>query len=237
MSDRSKRWSATRERVDPQRKYLLDEAVNLVKETATAKFTETIELAVRLGVDPRHADQMVRGACSLPHGTGKTVRILVFAEGDAERAAQDAGADYVGVDDYIKKIQDGWLEFDKCVATPSLMGKVGRIGRILGPRGLMPNPKVGTVVGPEHIADTVKALKGGRVDFRVEKAGIVHAPVGRASMSAEQLRDNISMLVAELIRLKPSSAKGTYVKGVTVGSTMGVGIRVDVNELLREAAS
>lgn len=236
MSNRSKRWTVARDRVDPQRKYTLDEAVGLVKETSTAKFNETIDVAVRLGVDPRHADQMVRGACSLPHGTGKTVRILVFAEGDAAKAALEAGAEHVGVDEYLKKIQEGWLEFDKCVATPSLMGKVGRIGRILGPRGLMPNPKVGTVVGPEHIAETVKALKGGRVDFRVEKAGIVHAPVGRASMSAEQLRENISTLVSELVRLKPSSAKGTYVRGVAVASTMGVGIRVDVNDLLREAA-
>lgn len=236
MSDRSKRWQVARDRVDPQRKYTVDEAVVLLKETATAKFDETIDVAVRLGVDPRHADQMVRGACSLPHGTGKTVRILVFAEGDAAKAALEAGADFVGVDEYIKRIQEGWLEFDKCVAVPTLMGKVGRVGKVLGPRGLMPNPKVGTVVSAEHVGETVRALKGGRVDFRVEKAGIVHVPVGRASMSTDQLRENIATLVAELVRLKPSSAKGTYVRGVAVGSTMGVGIRVDVNELLRENA-
>lgn len=235
MSVSSRRWQVARERVDPQRKYSLDDAVSLLKETSTAKFDETIELAVRLGVDPRHADQMVRGACSLPHGTGKTVRILVFAEGDAAKAALEAGADYVGVDEYIKKIQENWLEFDKCVAVPTLMGKVGRVGKVLGPRGLMPNPKVGTVVGPDHIAETVRALKGGRVDFRVEKAGIVHVPVGRASMSTTQLRENIASLVSELVRLKPSTAKGTYVKGVAVASTMGVGIRVDVSDLLRDS--
>jgi large subunit ribosomal protein L1 len=235
MAKPSKRWIAARERVDTQRKYSLTEAVDIIRETATAGFDETVDLAVRLGVNPRHADQMVRGATGLPHGVGKVVRVLVFANGEAAKAAEAAGADYVGSDDLIQKIQDGWFEFDKAVATRDLMGKVGRIGRVLGPRGLMPNPKVGTVVAPEHVAQTVTDLKGGRIDFRVEKSGIVHCPVGKASFEADQLQDNILALINELMRLKPSSAKGTYLRGVAVSSTMGVGVRVDTNDLLRAA--
>ena len=235
MAKGSKRWRSAKDKVDTERKYSLDEAVDLIKATATAKFDESIDLAVRLGVNPRHADQMIRGATGLPHGTGKSVRVLVFAQGDAARAAEEAGADFVGADELIKKIQDGWLDFDKAVATRDLMGKVGRIGRVLGPRGLMPNPKVGTVVAPEHVGATVKDLKGGRIDFRVEKAGIVHAPVGKASMSAEALRDNVAALISELVRLKPASAKGTYVKAVALTSTMGIGVRMDTNDLLRVA--
>ncbi|MCB9793343.1 MAG: 50S ribosomal protein L1 [Alphaproteobacteria bacterium] len=235
MAKRSKRWRAARDTVDSLRKYTLEEALESVAGNATAKFDETVDIAVRLGVNPRHADQMVRGACSLPHGTGKSVRVLVFAQGDAARDAEEAGADFVGVDELIQQIQDGWLEFDKAVATRDMMGKVGRIGRILGPRGLMPNPKVGTVVAPEHVAQTVRDLKGGRIDFRVEKAGIVHAPVGRVSMGPDKLHDNIVALVNELIRLKPSTAKGTYVRGAALCSTMGVGVRLDTNDLLRAA--
>lgn len=235
MSKHSKRWRVARDKVDSLRKYTLDEALALVKETSTARFDETVELSIRLGVNPRHADQMVRGACSLPHGTGKPVRVLVFAQGDAARAAEEAGADYVGGDELIQKIADGWMDFDKAAATRDMMGRVGRIGRVLGPRGLMPNPKVGTVVGPEHVAQTVRDLKGGRIDFRVEKAGIVHAPVGRASMEVDQLRDNIAALVNELVRLKPSTAKGTYLRGAALAGTMGVGVRLDPNDILRAA--
>ena len=235
MAKHSRRWKSARDRVDTQRKYSLTEAVDLIRDTATAGFDETVDLAVRLGVNPRHADQMVRGATGLPHGVGKVVRVLVFANGEAAKAAEAAGADYVGSDELIQKIQGGWFDFDKAVATRDLMGKVGRIGRVLGPRGLMPNPKVGTVVAPEHVAQTVKDLKGGRIDFRVEKAGIVHAPVGKASFEAVQLQENIVALVNELMRLKPASAKGTYLRGVAISSTMGVGVRIDTNDLLRAA--
>lgn len=234
MGKPSKRWSTARSKVDSTRKYTLAEAADLMKETATAGFDESIDLAVRLGVNPRHADQMIRGATSLPHGTGKTVRIVVFAQGDAAKAAEEAGADVVGSDELIAKIQsENWLDFDKAVATRDMMGKVGRIGRLLGPRGLMPNPKVGTVVAPEHVAQAVKDLKGGRIDFRVEKSGIIHAPVGKSSMTAEQLADNIAALVNELVRLRPASAKGTYVRGVAVSSTMGVGVRIDTADVIR----
>lgn len=233
MAKRSKRWNVAREGVDSQRKYALDEAIELIRSGATARFDETVDVAVRLGVNPRHADQMVRGACALPNGTGKAVRVLVFAQGDAAKAAEEAGADYVGVDEYLQKIQDGWLEFDKTIATRDMMRFVSRVGRILGPRGLMPTPKVGTVVAPEHVGQTVQALKAGRVDFRVEKAGIIHAPVGRVSMTPEQLQENIVALVNELMRLKPSTAKGTYLRGMAISSTMGVGVRVDSNDVLR----
>jgi large subunit ribosomal protein L1 len=235
LARRSKRWKDGREQVDPLRKYSLDEAVELVKSTATAGFDETVDIAVRLGVNPRHADQMVRGATGLPHGVGKVVRVLVFAQGEAAKAAEAAGADFVGTDDLIKQIQGGWLDFDKAVATRDLMGKVGRLGRVLGPRGLMPNPKVGTVVAPEQVAQTVKDLKGGRIDFRVEKSGIVHAPVGKASMSADAIGENVVALMQELLRLKPNSAKGTYLRGVALSTTMGIGIRVDTNDLQRAA--
>jgi len=235
MARASKRWRTAREKVDPERKYTMDEAIDIIKATATTKFDESVDVAVRLGVNPRHADQMIRGATGLPHGTGRTVRVLVFAQGEAAKAAEEAGADFVGSDELVKKIQDGWLDFDKAVATRDLMGKVGRIGRILGPRGLMPNPKVGTVVAPERVAATVRDLKGGRIDFRVEKAGIVHCPVGKASMTAEALKENVTALVSELVRLKPASAKGTYLRGLTISSTMGVGVRVDTTDALRVA--
>lgn len=236
MPKRGKRYQEARKKVDSTLRHPLADALELVKATAPAKFDESVDIAVKLGVNPRHADQMVRGACSLPYGTGKDVRVLVFAEGEAAQAAKDAGADFVGSDDLVQKIMtEGWTDFDKAVATRNLMGKVGRLGRVLGPRGLMPNPKVGTVVAPEHVAQTVTDLKGGRIDFRVEKSGIVHCPVGKASFEADQLQDNILALINELMRLKPSSAKGTYLRGVAVSSTMGVGVRVDTNDLLRAA--
>lgn len=236
MAKRGKRWSTARKGIDSSNRYTLDDAVGLLKQSATAKFDESVDIAVRLGVDPKHADQMVRGACALPHGTGKTVRVLVFAQGDAARAAREAGADFVGADDLIDKINnENWVDFDKAVATRDLMGKVGKLGRVLGPRGLMPNPKIGTVVGPEQVADTVRELKGGKIDFRVEKAGIVHAAVGKASMAPEAIRDNVVALVTTLMRLKPATAKGTYLRGAALSTTMGPGIKLDPNDLARLA--
>ncbi|RME25042.1 MAG: 50S ribosomal protein L1 [Deltaproteobacteria bacterium] len=235
MAKTGKRLRALRSKVDPTRRYAVSEALGLVKETAAAKFDESVDVAVRLGVDPRHADQMVRGAVSLPHGTGRSVRVVVFADGEAAAAAEEAGAEYVGADDLVQKIQGGWLEFDKAVAATNMMGKVGRLGRILGPRGLMPNPKVGTVVPPDRVGETVRELKRGKIDFRVEKAGIVHASIGRASMSAEQLQENFAALMGSLLRLKPASAKGTYVRSVAFSTTMGPGIRVDTLDAQRVA--
>jgi large subunit ribosomal protein L1 len=236
MPKKSKRYFAIRAESDQQSRYAVADAVAQVKAGATAKFDESVDVAVRLGVDPKHADQMVRGACKLPHGTGKNVRILVFAQGEAAKAAEAAGADFVGGDEYVQKIQnDGWFEFDKAVATRDMMGKVGRLGRVLGPRGLMPNPKVGTVVAPEDVADAVNQLKAGKIDFRVEKAGIVHAQIGRASMGADALNENFLALLATLMRLRPASAKGIYVKSITISSTMGPGVKVDTLEALRTA--
>lgn len=236
MAKRGKRWVAARKAVDPNTRYTLEQGVELLKKTSTAKFDESVDFAVRLGVDPKHADQMVRGAVALPHGTGKTVRVLVFAQGEAARQAQAAGADFVGADDLIEKINSqNWTDFDKAVATRDLMGKVGKLGRVLGPRGLMPNPKIGTVVGPEQIAETVRELKGGKIDFRVEKAGVVHAAIGRSSMTAQQIHENALALVTTLMRLKPATAKGTYLRGAALSSTMGPGIRLDPNDLVRLA--
>jgi large subunit ribosomal protein L1 len=232
-----KRYRAASSLVEPERRYPLEEALDIVKKGATAKFDESVDIAVRLGVDPKKADQMVRGAVTLPHGTGKTVRVLVFAEGDAARAAEEAGADFVGGNELINKIQnEGWVDFDKAIAIRSMMAKVGRIGRILGPRGLMPNPRTGTVVGPEEVADAVRDVKGGKIDFKVEKAGIIHASIGRASMPADHLRNNLLAVMATLVRLKPSTAKGIYVRGVAVSSTMGPGLRLEPNEVLRQSA-
>jgi large subunit ribosomal protein L1 len=200
-------------------------------ELVPAKFDEAVEVAINLGVNPRHADQMVRGAVVFPHGLGKTVRVAVFAKGEKENEAREAGADFVGGEDLVKKIQsENWLDFDKAIATPDMMGLVGRIGRLLGPRGLMPNPKVGTVTF--EIAKAVREMKAGRVEFRVDKAGIIHAPVGRISFEAGKLSENIQALVDQLMRLKPSTAKGVYVKGMTLSSTMGPGIKVDTNPLI-----
>ena len=203
-----------------------DEAVQIVKDMASAKFDETVEVATCLNVDPRQADQIVRGTVVLPHGTGKTVRVLVIAQGEKETEAAEAGADYVGTE-YVDKIQQGWLEFDVCVATPDLMGKVGPLGRILGPRGLMPTPKGGTVTF--DVGRAVKEIKGGKIEYRVDKTGNVHAPIGRVSFSPDQLRDNLGAIMDSIVRAKPSAAKGTYVRSVTVSSTMGPGVPIDPN--------
>jgi len=208
-------------------------AFELVKSLANRNFDETVEVAFKLGVDPRKADQMLRSTVSLPAGTGKDVRVAVFAAGDAAQEARDAGADVVGADDLVKRVQEGFLDFDVAIATPDLMGQVGKLGRVLGPRGLMPNPKTGTVVGPEQIGEAVREVKGGRIDFKVEKAGIVHVSIGRASMEAPQLRDNLLALMQLIVRLKPSTAKGTYVRSVSLSSTMGPGVRLDPNEVVR----
>ena len=229
MAKHGKNYLANRTKVDSDKKYSLTEAVALLKSLASKKFDESVDVAVRLGVDPRHADQMVRGAVVLPHGTGKSAKVIVFAKGEKEIEARDAGADFVGGDDLAKKINEGWLDFDKAVATPDMMGVVGKLGRVLGPRGLMPNPKVGTVTF--DLARAIKDIKAGKVDFRVEKAGIVHAPVGRISFTAENLEENITALIETLNRMKPASSKGNYMRGFTLSSTMGPGIRIDVNSL------
>lgn len=225
MAKRGKRWDAARLKVERARLYSLDEAIALALETATAKYDETIEMAVRLGVDPRQADQNVRGSVVLPHGTGRTVRILVFAKGEKEIEARDAGADFVGGEDLVKKISEGWLEFDRAVATPDMMGLVGRIGKVLGPRGLMPNPKVGTVTF--DVGKAVQELRAGKVEYRVEKAGIVHAPIGKKSFGPEKLTDNARALLDSLVRAKPSAAKGNYLRSMAVAATVGPGVRID----------
>ncbi|OIO54717.1 MAG: 50S ribosomal protein L1 [Alphaproteobacteria bacterium CG_4_10_14_0_2_um_filter_63_37] len=225
MARKSKRFAAVAEKVG-KNPLPLSEALALSKELANAKFDESIDIAVNLSVDPRHADQMVRGSVALPHGTGKTVRVLVFAKGPKAEDARNAGADYVGDNDLADKIQnEGWLDFDRVVATPDMMGVVGKLGRVLGPRGLMPNPKLGTVT--MDVAKAVIAIKAGQVEFRVDKAGIIHCPVGRASFDVEKLRENAVAVINELVRLKPSAAKGTYMKKVAVSSTMGPGIVAD----------
>jgi large subunit ribosomal protein L1 len=205
----------------------LDRAIELARVHATAKFDETLDLAVRLGVDPKHADQMVRGTVLLPHGTGKKVRVLVFVKGEKEKEAQEAGADYVGAEDLVERIQGGWLEFDRAIATPDVMGLVGRLGKVLGPRGLMPNPKTGTVTF--EVGKAVREFKGGKIEFRVEKAGNVHVPFGKASFTAQQLLENATAVLEALLRAKPATSKGRYVKGVSISSTMGPGVRVDAN--------
>ena len=228
----AKRLAEARKTFDRDKTYDLDEAVRLVKAGAKAKFDETIDIAVRLGVDPKHADQMVRGAVSLPHGTGKAVRVLVFAKGDPAKEAEAAGADIVGAEELVTKISGGWLDFDVAVATPDTMGMVGRLGRILGPRGLMPNPKTGTVTF--QVADAVREIKAGKIEFRVEKAGIVHAPVGKASFEEAALSENIRTVIDALIKAKPPAAKGTYLRSVTVSSTMGIGVKVSTSHLLAQ---
>jgi large subunit ribosomal protein L1 len=205
----------------------LTKAIEVAKANATAKFDETMDMAVRLGVDPKHADQMVRGTVVLPHGTGKTVRVLVFAKGEKEKEAQDAGADYVGAEDLVEKIQGGWLEFDRAIATPDVMGQVGRLGKVLGPRGLMPNPKTGTVTF--EVGKAVREFKGGKIEFRVEKAGIIHVPFGKASFTPQQLTENATAVLEALLRAKPAASKGRYLQGVSISSTMGPGVRVDTN--------
>ncbi|MCA9715103.1 MAG: 50S ribosomal protein L1 [Myxococcales bacterium] len=225
-----KKADSSKKLIDRDKQYNLSEACELVIKASFAKFDETVDLAARLGVNPRHADQMIRSSCSLPHGTGKSVRVIVFAKGERANEARDAGADFVGSDDLVEKIQkDGWLDFDSAIATPDMMGLVGRLGRVLGPRGLMPNPKVGTVT--MDVAKAVRELKAGRIEFRTEKTGIIHAPVGKVSFGGEKLSDNVRTLLDTLWRLKPSTAKGKYFKSITLSSTMGPGVRLDTNEI------
>lgn len=225
MASHGKKYRASREKIDPVARYTFQEAVQLATETAYSKFDETLDIAVRLGVDPRHADQMVRGTVVLPNGLGKPVRILVFAKGEKVKEALEAGADYAGGDELVDQIKEGWLEFDKTVATPDMMGGVGKIGKILGPRGLMPNAKLGTVTF--DLQKVVKEIKAGKVDFRVEKTGIVHAPMGKVSFGQEKLVQNISAFMDTLMRLKPTAAKGTYLRGIAISTTMGPGVQVD----------
>ena len=225
MSKHGKRYVAASEKIDSEKLYALSEAVALLKENAKVNFDETVEAVAKLGVDPRHAEQMVRGSVVLPNGIGKTQTVAVFAKGDKAREAADAGADFVGAEDLAEKIQGGWTAFDRAVATPDVMGVVGKIGRILGPRGLMPNPKSGTV--SFDVARMVQEIKAGKVEYRVDKAGIVHAPVGKASFEAEALAENISALVDALVRAKPAASKGVYFRGLTISSTMGPGVKVD----------
>ncbi len=224
MAKAGKKYKAAFAKVDQDKKYELAEAVRLAKETSFTKFDASIDIAVCLGVDPRKADQNVRGSVVLPKGTGKKFRILVFAKGEKEKEAREAGAEFAGADDLVAKVQGGWTDFDRVVATPDLMGLVGRLGKVLGPRGLMPNPKTGTVTF--NIKEAIKEIQAGKVDFRVDKAGIVHASVGKASFSAEDLVENVNALMGFLARVKPSSSKGVYVKGVYLSSTMGPGIEV-----------
>ena len=225
MAQRGKNLDNARNRLDKASKYELSEALNLVKEMAFAKFDETIELAVRLGVNPRHADQVVRGGVVLPHGVGKVPRVVVFAKGDKEREALEAGGDFVGGEDLAQKITEGWLDFDRTAATPDMMAVVGKLGKILGPRGLMPNPRTGTV--DLDIGRVVREIKSGKVEFRVDRAGIIHVGIGRVSFSLESLEDNARTLLDTLVRLKPSSSKGKYMRTISLSSTMGPGVKVD----------
>ncbi len=225
MALHGKKYREASKIVDESKLYDPPEALEIVKKTATAKFDETVECAVRLGVDPKHAEQMVRGAVALPHGIGKSIRVLVFAKGDKAKEAEEAGADYVGAEDLIEKIKGGWLDFDLTIATPDMMGAVGKLGKTLGPKGLMPNPKTGTVTF--EVGNAVKEFKAGKIEYRTEKAGIVHAPIGKASFDLVKLSDNFFALMDALVRAKPAAAKGTYVKSVTVSSTMGPGVKIN----------
>jgi large subunit ribosomal protein L1 len=225
MAKLGKRYSEAQKGVDRTKQYLLAEAVEVLTQAKKCKFDETVDVAIRLGVDPKQADQMVRGTAMLPHGTGKTLRVAVIAKGEKEREAKASGADVVGAEDLIEKIKGGWLEFDKVVATPDMMGLVGKLGGVLGPRGLMPNPKSGTVT--MDVAKALKDLKGGKIEFRVDKTGIVHAVAGRMSFSPDQIRENISSLMESIVKAKPAAAKGSYIKSVTISTTMGPGVRLD----------
>ena len=232
MPKRGRKYLEAAKLVDLGAQYDPQKAVELAKKTAYAKFDATVELHLRTGLDPRHADQQVRGVTPLPAGTGKRVRILVFAEGDAARLAQEAGADFVGTDEYVEKIQkEGWMDFEVAIATPQVMGKVGRLGRVLGPRGLMPNPKAGTVVQGEDLPRVLQEIRAGRVEFRVDKGGNLHIPIGKASFSEEQLTQNLAAVMDAVLRAKPAAAKGQYIRKAYLTSTMGPGIRMDVNLL------
>ncbi|MCK5194420.1 MAG: 50S ribosomal protein L1 [Desulfobulbaceae bacterium] len=229
MAKHGKKYNKVEENIDSTKNYPLEEAVKALLEGCYAKFDESIDVAIKLGVDPRHADQMVRSTIVLPNGTGKTERVLVFAKGEKVQEALDAGADYAGGDEYVDKIKDGWLDFDKTIATPDMMGTVGKIGRVLGPRGMMPNAKLGTVTF--DVGQVVGEIKAGKIDFKVDKAGIVHSMVGKASFGAAKVRENLLAFVDKIIQLKPSSAKGVYLKSISISSTMGPGIKLDTLEL------
>lgn len=233
MKKASKRYTEALKKVDRTKFYSAEEAIKLAKEVKTAKFDETVDLAFRLGVDPRHADQMIRGAIALPAGTGKTVRVAVITSGAKIDEATAAGADFAGGEDIINKIAGGWLDFDRVIASPDMMSKLGKVARLLGPRGLMPNPKLGTVT--TDIAGAVKEQKAGKVEYRTEKTGIVHVPIGKSSFTAEQLRQNYNAIVSAIVKAKPASAKGTYLKSLVLSTTMGPGIKIDTNEALNIA--
>ncbi len=227
MAAHGKKYLEARSKVDRSELYSPEQAISLVKELASANFDETVEVHMRMNVDPRHADQQVRGVVTLPAGTGKTVRILVFAEGEAALDAERAGADYVGTDEYVERIQNGWLDFDVAVAIPQVMGKIGRLGRVLGPRGLMPSPRAGTVVQPEDIGDTIRELRQGRVEFRVDRTSNLHVPIGKVSFTEEQLMENLAALMDVIVRARPASVRGRYIRRMTMASTMGPGIKID----------
>jgi large subunit ribosomal protein L1 len=229
MAKRGKKFNAAIEKIDRNQRYDFEEGVTLAVTSGYANFDETVDVAVRLGVDPRHADQMVRGTVALPHGTGKEVRVAVFAKGEKEKEAQDAGADFVGAEDLAEKIQGGWTDFDRAISTPDMMAVVGKLGRVLGPRGLMPNTKSGTVTF--DLAKAVKEIKGGKIEFRVDKGGVVHAPIGKKSFGPDKIRDNMNSLLETLLRLKPATAKGTYIKGISISTTMGPGLKLDPAEV------
>jgi large subunit ribosomal protein L1 len=232
MPNRGKKYLESRTKVNRETKYSLDAALDLLREAAFAGFDETVEVAMRLGVDPKYPDQQVRGSVVLPHGTGKSVRVVVFAKGEKEKEAMDAGAEVVGSDDLIARIQGGWLDFDKAVATPDMMGAVGKIGKILGPRGLMPNPKVGTVTF--DVGKAVRDLKGGKVEFRVDKTGTLHSGIGRISFGSEKIRENFLAFFEAIVKAKPSAAKGNYIRSVALSSTMGPGIKLNASTLQAE---
>ncbi|GAQ94863.1 large subunit ribosomal protein L1 [Thermodesulfovibrio aggregans] len=224
-----KKLAAVKEKLDLTKEYTLEEAIDILKENSFAKFDETVEMAINLGVDPRKSDQVVRSTVVLPHGTGKQVRVLVFAKGEKEKEAEQAGADYVGAEDLIEKIQQGWLEFDRAIATPDMMGQVGKLGKILGPRGLMPNPKLGTVTF--DIAKAVKEAKAGKIEYRTDKGGVVHVPIGKLSFDKEKLIENAIAVLKSVIKAKPPTSKGKYIKKVVLSSTMGPGLKIDISKL------
>ncbi|HWZ89333.1 MAG TPA: 50S ribosomal protein L1 [Polyangiaceae bacterium] len=233
MPKTAKNRAAALAKADLTKRYTVDEAVSLVKSVAYAKFDESVDVAVRLGVNPKHADQMVRGAIVLPNGTGKTVRVLVFARGEKEKEALEAGADVAGGDDLVAKVQEGFLDFDRVIATPDLMGAVGKLGRVLGPRGLMPNPKVGTVTF--DVKNAVREAKAGKVEYRVDKAGVVHCRIGRKSFDQQELSENAMALIGELLQKKPSTAKGIYLRSITLSTTMGLGVRIDTTTVVAKS--
>jgi large subunit ribosomal protein L1 len=237
VAKHGKKYLDALDKIDRSKSYSPQEAVELVRETSTAKFDATVEVHVRMNLDPRQADQQVRGAVTLPHGTGKVVRILVFAEGEAAKMAAEAGADHVADDDLIKKIEDGWLEFDATIAIPQMMGKVSKLGRILGPRGLMPSPKSGTVVAPEDVGRVIDELRQGRVEFKMDKTANIHIPIGKVSFQPEQLSDNFASLVDAMQSARPPGAKGQYIKKIVLTSTMGPGVKIDIAEAMAQRAA